>query len=141
MKIIVAMRGREGGQRLEPNQSDTTNTITTVTKDNLILEIRQIGNISPGTNRDNPNQGRVYDPDGLSPTLSGMQGGGRQPHILEARCIGGIGEKKSNGGTQYFQQDRVYTSDGLALCLPANLPGGSYKYLIEENDDKDKTSN
>lgn len=43
---------------------------------------------------------------------------------------GGVGEKKSNGGTQYFQQDRVYTSDGIAMCLPANLPGGSYKYLV-----------
>ena len=45
--------------------------------------------------------------------------------------IGGLGEKKSNGGTQYFQQDRVYTSDGVAMCHPANIPGGSYRYLIE----------
>ena len=46
--------------------------------------------------------------------------------------IGGLGEKKSNGGSQYFQQDRVYTSDGIAMCHPANIPGGSYRYLIEE---------
>lgn len=42
-KMIVAMRGRpsEGGhneQRLEPNLEGTSNTITTVTKDNLVLE-------------------------------------------------------------------------------------------------------
>ena len=33
--------------------------------------------------RDNPNQGRVYDQKGLCPTLTDMQGGGRQPMITE----------------------------------------------------------
>ena len=56
--------------------------------------------------------------------------------IKMPRVLGGLGEKKSNGGTQYFQQDRVYSSDGIAMCLPAELPGGSYRYLIEENKDK-----
>ena len=32
--------------------------------------------------RKNPNQGRVYDQNGLSPTLTDMQGGGRQPMII-----------------------------------------------------------
>lgn len=36
--ICVAMRGREGGQTLEPRPDVCTNTITTVTKDNLIVE-------------------------------------------------------------------------------------------------------
>ena len=47
--------------------------------------------------------------------------------------VGGLGEKKSNGNTQYFQQDRVYDSDHLAMCLPAAIPGGSYRYLIVED--------
>lgn len=50
-----------------------------------------------------------------------------------AKCVGGLGEKKSNGGTQYFQQDRVYYGD-IALALPAQLPGGSYMYLLEEDE-------
>lgn len=50
--------------------------------------------------------------------------------------LGGIGEMKSNGGTQYYQQDRVYDSMGIAMCHPANLPGGSYLYLVIENDTK-----
>ena len=41
------------------------------------MEVKQIGNIMPGTNRENPNQGRVYDSKGLSPTISSMQGGGQ----------------------------------------------------------------
>ena len=52
--------------------------------------------------------------------------GGEMPVV-----IGGLGEKKSNGGSQFFQQDRVYTSDGIAMCHPANIPGGSYRYLVE----------
>ena len=34
------------------------------------MEIKQIGNIMPGANRENPNQGRVYDSEGLCPTLT-----------------------------------------------------------------------
>lgn len=30
---------------------------------------------------------------------------------------GGIGEKLSNGGTQFFQQHRIYDSRGLAPAL------------------------
>lgn len=65
----------------------------------------------------------------------GNDAAGNGTKIIEkfkiAHCIGGIGEKKSNGGTQYYQQDRIYYGD-VALAHPANLPGGSYKYLIEE---------
>lgn len=46
-------------------------------------EVRQIGNVMPGTNRPNPNQGRVYDKNGIAPTLTKMDGGNRQPMIIE----------------------------------------------------------
>lgn len=49
------------------------------------------------------------------------------------KCLGGIGEKKSNGGTQYYQQDRIYSADSVAMCHPANLPSGSYMYAINES--------
>ena len=49
--------------------------------------------------------------------------------------VGGLGEKKSNSGTQYYQQDRIYKAEDLALAIPANLPSGSYIYLIEESED------
>jgi DNA (cytosine-5)-methyltransferase 1 len=69
---------------------------------------------------------------GLCPTIPTCGGGNLQPKIIEkAVVLGGLGEKKSNGGTQYYQQDRVYSSDGLAMCIPANLPGGSYKYMLK----------
>lgn len=51
--------------------------------------------------------------------------------LTTAKCIGGIGERKSNGGTQWYQQDRVYRGD-IALAHPANLSNGSYLYMFGE---------
>lgn len=47
------------------------------------MEVRQLGNCMVTGKRENPNQGRVYDKDGLSPTLSCMEGGNRQPMIID----------------------------------------------------------
>lgn len=46
-------------------------------------EIKQIGNIGKSDNfGGNPQVTRVYDINGISPTLNTMQGGGREPKIL-----------------------------------------------------------
>ena len=45
-------------------------------------KVHQIGNLFQ-YKRENPSAGRVYDKDGLSPTLTNMQGGHRQPYIVE----------------------------------------------------------
>lgn len=36
------------------------------------------------------------------------------------RLVGGVGQMKSNNGTQYYQQDRIYDSEEIALCQSAN---------------------
>ena len=46
-------------------------------------EIKQVGNTTPNPKRENPQTGRTYDADGLAPTLNTMQGGNRQPQIIE----------------------------------------------------------
>ena len=46
-------------------------------------EVKQLMNIMPTKTRDNPNQGRVYDVDGIAPTLTKMDGGNREPFIVE----------------------------------------------------------
>lgn len=46
-------------------------------------QVKQIGNCMPSTNRANPNQGRVYDKEGISPALTTMEGGNRQPMVIE----------------------------------------------------------
>lgn len=52
--------------------------------DNYVSDnrVRQIGNLMPSKTRANPNQGRLYDTNGLSPTLGAMQGGNRQPFVM-----------------------------------------------------------
>ena len=74
---------------------------------------------------------RVYDKNQLCPTIPTCAGGGIQPKVIEeTRCVGGVSESKW-GNKQYHQQDRVYKGD-IALAHPANIPGGSYKYIVEE---------
>ncbi len=48
-------------------------------------QIIWLGNVCPTKTRDNPNQGRVYDVDGIAPTLSSMSGGNLQPMVLVER--------------------------------------------------------
>lgn len=45
-------------------------------------KIKQIGNLVERENYANPQVGRVYSSDGISPTLSTMQGGDRQPKVI-----------------------------------------------------------
>lgn len=49
---------------------------------------------------------RVYSEEGISPTIHTCGGGNTEPKV-----IGGIGDKKSNGGTQWYQQDRIYDNN------------------------------
>ena len=46
-------------------------------------EVHQIMNVCPTKTRDNPNQGRVYDINGIAPTLTKMDGGNREPMVIE----------------------------------------------------------
>lgn len=94
------------------------------------VEIKQVGEAISDT-RKNPNQYRAYEADGIAPALNSMGGGGREPHIItDVSVVGGMGKKKSNNGTQWFQQDRVYNGEGVATSVAANLPGGANMYAI-----------
>lgn len=85
IKVIGAFRGRNPEntndrttgapmqQTLEINKHGTSNTITSVQKDNVVV----IGNL-PGKHEQNS---RVYGINGVSPTLTTMQGGGQEPKI------------------------------------------------------------
>lgn len=69
--------------------NDIANSLTAhqgfSTSDNSIIDpiVEQIGNCMPTKNRENPNQGRIYDKKGIAPTLSCMQGGNLQPFVIE----------------------------------------------------------
>ena len=49
---------------------------------------------------------------------------------IDARVIGGIGEKKSNNGTQWYQQDRIYYGDESISVTTTCNP----YYVVKENE-------
>lgn len=77
-------------------------------------EVRQIMNIMPGTNRDNPNQGRVYDKEGISPALTTMEGGNRQPFIIDEIKVVGNYMPSNNDAS------RVVDINGIAPTVKEN---------------------
>ena len=42
------------------------------------------------------------------------------PKIIEPKVLAGIGDKKSNGGTQWYQQDRIY-DDNIAISVTTSF--------------------
>lgn len=94
----------KGKDRFIPNK-EYSDTILTQCKEGVVT----VGNYSPSGH----NASRIVDSKGIAPTV--MENHGTVTAIVEdkPKLIGGIGEKKSNGGTQYYQQDRIYDSDGI----------------------------
>ncbi len=86
----------KGGQKdevLDASGVCTTLSATDYKQPKQIIEplsdaterIMQVGNCYQREGRDNPNDGRVYAPQGLATTLNTMNGGNRQPYVaLEA---------------------------------------------------------
>lgn len=73
-------------QQLEIRKDNESNTVTSVPKDSMILEINPneinvIGRVEGINGHDLLK--RVYDTNGISPTLDSCSGGNRQPKILE----------------------------------------------------------
>ena len=67
--IVGHLRGRSGGEVFPVEGTDGENCAA----------INQIGK-SNVTQRENPSAYRTYDTNGVSPTLTNMAGGGREPH-------------------------------------------------------------
>lgn len=131
VKILVGITINMDGYSYDKTRQDNYSHCSSSCQ---VSEVRRLGNLY-GENRGIGFAGNVWDENNLCPTITTMQGGGREPMIIddvkECKVIGGLGEKKSNNGTQYFQQDRVYFGD-IQPAQPAQLPGGSYNFLLEE---------
>ncbi|WP_076633966.1 DNA cytosine methyltransferase [Lactiplantibacillus plantarum] len=99
--IVGHLRGRRTQQvfpivqddREVNRRTDATNTLTTrygeaqgsgsYVAESEPPKVKQAGNLmNTKYFGGNPQPGRVYDPSGISPTLSTMQGGGREPKII-----------------------------------------------------------
>ena len=80
----------------------------------------QIGQYNTPT-RTNSSCYRVYDNNGLSPTIQTCGGGNTQPFVMD-----GIGEQ--NFGKQFRQGNRIYCVDGIATSLMASPTGNAAGY-------------
>jgi DNA (cytosine-5)-methyltransferase 1 len=165
LKVIVASRGRnpdnpsdrkqgiELEQRLEPNSEGICNTLTSVQKDNLVLEpsiltpkrteygkaIRkdyEKGKIQESRHNMTELQPRE---DGLSNTLTTVQKDNLVLEPNELQFIGGLGNKDRVGdgkelSRNFPQGERVYSSQGIGCSQTAQGGGtGSYTGLYLHN--------
>lgn len=136
--LIVASRGRnpqnpsdrkKGAnlkQRLEFNSQGISNTLTTVQKDNLVLEkqILQVGTIPEEILKDNERQRRIYSPKGISPTVLARQD---SPKIIQA------GNIVKSGNWKNPQRGRIYSPEGISPTINTRQGGGlEPKVIIDD---------
>lgn len=90
------------------------------------VAVRQVGNIVKQKGFSNPQRGRIYSANGLSPTLNTAQGGGLEPKVLIERPLKGL---TKNGW--HFEQN-VFSKNSIAATLKAaggsgNIPKIAYR--------------
>ena len=73
--VVGHLRGRSTAEVFPVEGADGTHNIQGVI---------QVG-LDGKSHRNNPNQYRVYDSEGVSPCLNQMGGGGREPHIIDTK--------------------------------------------------------
>lgn len=149
--FIVASRGRNPEnlsdrtpgvptvQRLEPNAQGICNTLTTVQKDNLVVEpkIKYLGNAAG-----KKTQGRsIYDVTGISPTLcAGMDHGNTMPYIMVQKDNYVVEPQLIQVAQMYGtekepnpQAGRIYSAEGISPTMDSCSGGNRMpKVLVRE---------
>ena len=126
LKYFTDTKNRNGfirGEKFEPRKLEDCNTafaITTIAgsrpTDNFIIQLGNLKNTESFGG--NPHTGRVYSPDGISPCLNTMQGGGLEPKILQKAHgfnKGGIKENIVPALTKSSWQENNFLSDNMRI--------------------------
>ena len=130
-------------QRIEVNEGGTSNTLTSVSKDNYVIEPTVLtpkrneygkavrkdyenGNVSESRHNMTELQPKTEP---ISNTLTSVQ---KDNYLIEPKLVGGVGQ--INWGKQYHQGNRIYDSEEIAMCLNSqpvgNAGGNSYLYQV-----------
>ena len=84
-------------------------------------EVKQIGNYETERTWNNPQTGRVYSADGISPTLNTCNGGDRQPKIVEPMIVASRGRNPQNPSDRtpgnHAEQRLEPSSEGICNTL------------------------
>ena len=121
---------------LEINENGTSNALTTVQKDNVvvipapIVEYQLTGGKWDKTHEQS---GRVYDKNGIAPTIHTMGGGNQEPKIFAPEVFQLNSSIESNG-KQPYQQNRVYDTRGVMTALDTD--SGKKSILFPTNNSK-----
>lgn len=96
----------------------------------LVAEVAKMNEIKLGNIYGEHNgsdfAGNVWDKDGISPAITTMQGGGRQPHIVEVNRLGNI--YGFDGGSY---DGNVYDSNGLCPTQRSCQEHGSVPEVVD----------
>ena len=83
--------------------------------------VKQVGNIVTTGNFENPQRGRIYDSEGISPCLNTMQGGGLEPKFIEPVICASRGRNPDNPSDRTAgiptEQRLEPNSDGVSNTL------------------------
>lgn len=122
---IAAMRQRDRHgknetreQQIEPRADGCSNSITTVEKDNLLIEnqIKVLGSLdTEGWEKRHEQIRRIYNTEGIAPTLPTGTGGGVIPKIMEkdiANCLDANMQKGVTPEMHYEKKHRNVISCG-----------------------------
>ena len=122
-------------QRLELNETGCSNTLTSVQKDNYVLEpsINVVGNYTESGHE----ASRILKTDGIYPTVK--ENHGTVPAVIEpsVKQVGNICNTSSFGGNP--QIGRVYSSDGCSPTLNTCQGGGHEPKITEMYNPYNKT--
>ena len=126
LKCFSDMKNRNGftrGEKFNPRKLENCNTAFVITTragaratDNYIIQLGNLKNTESFGG--NPQTGRVYSPDGISPCLNTMQGGGLEPKILQKAHgfnKGGIKENIVPALTKSSWQENNFLSDNMRI--------------------------
>ena len=143
LKTIVAMRGRnpenpsdrtagaKTEQRLEPNGDGVCNTLTSVQKDNLVLEVKpECINLHDEQGKRTSFQDRVYKTDKISPAITTSF---RPNYAVEEKKINKIGQISNEGS----QCGTVVSDDGLFPTITAGTHGYANPHICTKSKETD----
>ena len=126
LKYFSDMKNRNGftrGEKFNPKKLENCNTAFAITTragaratDNCIIQLGNLKNTESFGG--NPQTERVYSPDGISPCLNTMQGGGLEPKILQKAHgfnKGGIKENIVPALTKSSWQENNFLRDNMRI--------------------------
>ena len=115
-------------RKAEPRKDGCANTLSTVLKDNHIVETKQLGHIEKGTGKHQSNM--VFDAEGLCPCICAGMGVKQQPTMhIEARKIETEDFVMDDGN--FNQRGKVHPENGVCRTIMGSGHAGNEPKVLQ----------